>query len=95
MTLIQVNYASLDDGSMTLSELAGKLEQLLADLNSAMQPVLATWDGNAVQQYADRKAEWDGADNELSGLVGQFGKAVDEANQTHQTTEQRIVSYLS
>jgi early secretory antigenic target protein ESAT-6 len=95
MTLIQVNYASLDDGALTLNGLNSKLNQLITDLETAMKPVLASWDGEAMTTYTQRKAEWDTATNELTGLVAQFGKAVDEANQHHQATEKKIVSSLS
>jgi WXG100 family type VII secretion target len=95
MPLIQVNFPSLESAAADLNALFGRLTTQISDLEAAMRPVLASWDGAARDQYSVRHNEWTSATNELGDVISAFGKAVQESKQLHEATEAANVASLS
>ncbi|MFI5955621.1 WXG100 family type VII secretion target [Cryptosporangium sp. NPDC051539] len=66
---IAVNFASLTKAAEDIQSAIGKMNAELDGLEKGVQPLLATWDGDAKAAYMARKREWDSASQDLAQLL--------------------------
>lgn len=66
---IAVNFASLTKAAEDITSAVGKMTAELDGLERGVQPLLATWDGDAKGAYLVRKREWDTASADLTQLL--------------------------
>jgi 6 kDa early secretory antigenic target len=93
--LLRVNFGSLTQASGDIQKAVNQLESQLADLDSAAKPLVATWDGEAKEQYAERQLRWTRASNDLKSILSQIKVAVDQAAQDYQQTEKAAAARFS
>ncbi len=69
-----LNHAA-DQCGMGTKNLTGELD----DLKRNIQPMLASWDGDAQAAYHARQTEWETAANDLRDLLGKIERALRES----------------
>ena len=67
----------------TMKTVNGELEQLRQMLN----PMVATWTGEASTHYQAAKKQWDESAAHLNQILGQIGGALEQANTGYQQVE--------
>jgi WXG100 family type VII secretion target len=84
---IRYNFPQLlraaDDCSTAMKNMSGELDAL----EQGLQPLLATWDGDARLAYRRRQDEWNSAAQDLTVLLTRIEKALRESAQKMQMRE--------
>lgn len=89
MGTIKVQYAGLDAASADIGASAAALRGHVDRMETALQPLVATWTGEAAQFYQQRQREWDGAMAELGDVLARVGVAVRAARENYEDVERR------
>lgn len=84
---IHVNYSGVTDVSEALTAATAAIRELLNELESALAPLRATWDGNTRDQYDIKKAAWDGACDNMSVVLGGAVQTLDEMAHNYSHTD--------
>jgi early secretory antigenic target protein ESAT-6 len=87
MTEIHVSFEALESGAAGIRANYAKLTATLEELENALKPMLATWNGAAQEAYLTCKQQWDEASLALSQVLSNIGQAVGQANENYQTAE--------
>ena len=87
MSDLKVDFAALSVAAADIKTGAGKLEATLADMDAALQPLRASWTGEAAASYEASKARWTAALTDMKALLNEIGRAVESSGQDYQSTE--------
>ncbi|MDT0202158.1 WXG100 family type VII secretion target [Nocardioides sp. AE5] len=87
MSEIKVNFGSLEAGQAGILKAHASLVASLDDLESNLQPMLQTWDGEAREAYFQCKQQWDAAAAQMATTLQQIGQAVGTAQANYQGAE--------
>lgn len=89
MSEINVNFAELQQASDDLQQAAQKIQGELDDLESKIQRLVSTWEGEAVQSYQQAQSEWDAEAAKMQETAAKMGMAVGAANEAFQAGEKK------
>ncbi|MGI8762160.1 MAG: WXG100 family type VII secretion target [Jatrophihabitantaceae bacterium] len=84
---IHVQFESLQAGEQGIRNNYAKLTATLEQLNSDLQPMIASWSGAAQESYLTCKKQWDEASLALSNVLNNIGQAVGQAHQNYTSAE--------
>ena len=84
---IKVTFAALHDAQGDISASAQRIFGQLDELKASLAPMVATWEGEAYEAYAEKQRRWDTAAADLSTVLMQIGRVVGDANANYQQTE--------
>ncbi|MCU1433120.1 MAG: hypothetical protein JWP95_2225 [Actinotalea sp.] len=87
MSDLKVNFSALSTAAADIGTGANQLEQRLADMDKSLQPLRASWTGEASASYEASKAKWTAAITDMKALLADIGRAVDSSGQDYQATE--------
>lgn len=87
MSTIKVTFAELANAQTSLAGAAGRMNSQLDDLRAYLQPLVATWHGQAAENYAEHQRRWDAAAADLTAVLARIGAAVGAANDSYQQVE--------
>jgi len=73
---IVVNFVTLMKASDDIVRSVKTMDSQLDGLKRGIQPMIATWDGEAQQAYYARQQQWESAATDLKTLLGQIQAAV-------------------
>ena len=85
----QAEAASMVNGTITV------METQLADLNSQINNLMATWDSDAQEAYRGRQEQWNSASSRIKEALSAFVNGLNSAADTSQGTEQTNVGVVS
>jgi ESAT-6 family protein len=85
---IQVTFGSLESAAGSIGTQAGKVQSSLDDLKSFLQPLVASWTGQAAEQYQQHQRTWDQAAADMQQVLAAIGTAVQRAAEDYQAGEQ-------
>lgn len=86
---IRVQYAGMDAASADIGTSAATLRGHVEQMERSLQPLVATWTGEAALFYQERQREWDAAMVELNDILVRVGAAVRTARENYQEVEAR------
>ncbi|MDA3625063.1 WXG100 family type VII secretion target [Saccharopolyspora oryzae] len=89
MSEINVNFAELQQASDDLQAAAQKIQGELDDLESKIQKLISTWEGEAQQSYHAAQQEWDKEAANMQETAAKMGMAVGAANEAFQAGEKK------
>src|ERR1041385_5948589 len=95
MSEIRLDFGALSSGAQSIASTYASLQSLFDELQHAVNPVLANWDGAARGAYQGVQGSWNQLNQELGQALHQMGRGVDVANQNFQQAERRIASGFS
>jgi early secretory antigenic target protein ESAT-6 len=88
MSEIKVTFGALSAAQSDVSASAARIHTQLEDLSRYLAPMVATWEGQAAQEYRIRQRQWDTAASDLAAVLAQIGSALGTANENYQQVEQ-------
>lgn len=77
---IKVSFGDLEATATFIDQKSQEAFQLLADLKSLLQPLVATWTGAAAENYNHKQHLWDTASADLNTVLHQISGALHTAN---------------
>lgn len=87
MSEIKVTFSALDAAQGDVSTTASRIRAQLDDLRRYLAPMVATWQGQAAQDYQAKQRQWDTAAADLFAVLAQIGVALGAANDSYQQVE--------
>ena len=88
MSEIKVSFGALVGASTDTSATAGRIATKLEELRSSLAPMVATWEGQAAADYQAKQAKWDTAAAGINAVLMNVSKALADAAQRYEQTEQ-------
>jgi WXG100 family type VII secretion target len=85
--MLYVNFAALEQASADIQGAIAFMESELSTLEADAAPLVATWDGTARAAYDERQARWRGAAANLTAMLRDIRRALDESAADYATTE--------
>jgi WXG100 family type VII secretion target len=82
-----VNAQVLDEGASDTDTVAGQIEQQLGDLHGYLTPLVASWTGEASNDYQALQQKWNASADDLSAVLRQIAGALRTASQSYVTGE--------
>lgn len=86
-TGIKVTFGALGDAQTDIASTAGRINGRLDDLKRFLAPMVATWQGQAAEEYQAKQRQWDTAAADLTAVLQRIGVAVGAANDGYQQVE--------
>jgi len=80
MGTIRVSFGELEATADFIDAKAQQVNQLLADLQALLQPLVATWSGAAAENYSHKQHMWDTAAADINNVLAQISTALHTAN---------------
>jgi WXG100 family type VII secretion target len=87
--VLVVNFAALQKASADIQNALNTLQSQLAQLERDAAPLVAGWDGEARQAYDVRQARWQQAAADLSNILRDIKRALDDSAVDYLQTEKR------
>lgn len=87
--ILVVNFAALGNASDHVAGAVKMLNEQLSQLERDAAPLVSTWEGEARTAYDARQKQWQSAASELSAMLADIKKALDESAQDYRNTEDR------
>ena len=84
---IHVQFEALQAGQQGINKTYQSLVATLDQLESDLQPMINTWDGEAQQSYLQSKKQWDEAAAALSQVLSNISTAVGQAHDNYRSAE--------
>ncbi|MFY1635097.1 WXG100 family type VII secretion target [Solwaraspora sp. WMMB335] len=84
---IRYNFAALNGAADNCGTAAKNMMAELDGLKTGIQPLVATWEGDAQSAYLTRQAEWESAANDLKDLLTRIETALRESAARMQARE--------
>jgi early secretory antigenic target protein ESAT-6 len=84
---IVVTFGAVQAASADCGTVANQMNQQLDDLKSYLNPLVGSWTGQAAEQYRALEAQWERSASDLTAVLTQIQKALDNAYQNYAATE--------
>lgn len=89
---IKVTFAQVQATQDHAQSTVNAMNTALQDLKAYLAPMVATWQGQAAENYHAKQAQWDQAATDLNQVLAAIGRALGSANAGFQTTESQNAS---
>jgi early secretory antigenic target protein ESAT-6 len=89
MDKLVVNFAALHQAAGDIQNAINSMDSQLQEADSTAAPLVSTWDGEAKAAYQQRQQKWTQAANDLTTMLRDIKKAVEESAAHFQDTEHR------
>lgn len=80
MDAIKYQFGAIQAAAGDINATSGRINGLLDDLKSQLQPMVATWEGDSASAYAAAQAKWDNAAAELNIILSTISRTVQQGN---------------
>ena len=87
MSEIKVTFGVLDAARDDVAGTARRINTRLDDLKTLLAPLVATWEGQAAEEYRRTQRQWDTAAADLTAVLTQIGVALGTAGDGYRSTE--------
>lgn len=84
---IKVTFAGIQGAQENVVAAAGRMNSQLDDLKRYLQPMVATWEGQAAEEYAVLQRKWDSNAAEITAVLSQIGTALGSAHEGYSQVE--------
>jgi len=85
---IKVTFSALAEAQASVTTTAGRMTAQLDELERFLAPMVATWSGQAAEEYGVRQRQWAAAAADMTLVLSQIGRALDTANDSYYQVEQ-------
>ncbi len=80
MDAIKYQFGAIAAAAGDINATSGRINALLDDLKSQLQPMVATWEGDSSSAYQEAQAKWDCSAAELNTILSTISRTVSEGN---------------
>jgi len=84
-----VDFTAMATASADIGTAIRTLHEQLAELERGAAPLVASWAGDARSAYDDRQAQWRSAAAELTAMLTDIRRALDDSAADYAHTERR------
>ncbi len=84
-----INFGALQQAGADIQKALNTMDSQLRQLEQDAAPLVATWEGEAQQAYAQRQAKWQAASENLKAMLRDIKLAMDESSAEYLATERR------
>ncbi|HEY2096677.1 MAG TPA: WXG100 family type VII secretion target [Pseudonocardia sp.] len=92
MSEIKVTFGEMAAAQQNVAGTAQRMNAQLEDLRRSLAPMVATWTGQAAEDYQVKQRQWDTSAADLNQVLTQIGVALGRANEGYQQVEQSNAS---
>lgn len=85
--VVKVSFGELAAAQADIGSTVRAVNGQLDDLRAFLAPMVASWAGEAAQNYHHLQRQWDTAAAELNQVLAQVANAVGTANEQYQQAE--------
>ncbi|MDN5919499.1 MAG: WXG100 family type VII secretion target [Pseudonocardia sp.] len=85
---IKVTFSALSTAQTDVAATAGRIRTQLEDLKKFLAPMVATWSGQAAEDYRVTQRKWDTSADDLAQVLARIGTALGAAHDNYRQTEQ-------
>ena len=86
---MHVNHARLEQGAVDLHQTVKGIGDRLDRLETALRPLEQDWQGSAKLAYAQAKAKWDAAMQDMRTLLEETSRQVHDSNHEYRSADLR------
>lgn len=87
--VLLVNFGALQQAGADIQKAVNALQSQLDQLEKDAGPLVASWEGEAQQAYAERQATWRAASQDLQNILQNIKGAVDQSADDYLRTEKQ------
>ncbi|RZS90372.1 WXG100 family type VII secretion target [Motilibacter rhizosphaerae] len=87
MSEILVTFSAISQAQGDIATTSQNINSELADLKAYLAPLVATWSGQAAENYQAKQKQWDEAAAEINQILDAIGRAVGNAHDDFQAAE--------
>ncbi|QGU06472.1 6 kDa early secretory antigenic target [Corynebacterium occultum] len=80
MSQIKYQFGAIETAAADINSTSGRINQLLEDLKTLIQPMVAAWEGDSAIAYNEAQAKWDNAAAELNTILATISRTVSQGN---------------
>ncbi len=92
---MKVDFGALAQASDDLRKTADNIDNELNQLESALKPLIASWEGSAQEAYGAAQMEWDKAAANMKEIAAKMGLAVKTAGEQYEQGEKKNAQSFS
>lgn len=92
MAEIMVTFGEIAAAQHNVASTSQRMTAQLEDLKRFLAPMVASWTGQAAEDYQVRQRQWDTAAADLTAVLSQIGVALGHANEGYQQVERANAS---
>ena len=92
MAEILVTFGEIAAAQQNVTSTAQRMNAQLDDLKRYLAPLVATWTGQAAEDYQVKQRQWDTAAAGLNAVLARIGVALGQANEGYQQVERANAS---
>jgi WXG100 family type VII secretion target len=84
---VVVNAQVLDEGASDTDAIAGQISQQLSDLKGFLAPLVASWTGQAADDYKSLQNQWNTSADDLNTVLRQVASTLRTSAETYRSGE--------
>jgi early secretory antigenic target protein ESAT-6 len=85
--MLLVNFGALQQAAADINKAINTMQSQLDQLEGDAKPLVATWNGDAQDAYAQRQAKWRAASQDLHNILQSIKGAVEQSTEDYVNTE--------
>lgn len=85
---IKVTFGAIDTAASDTDTIAINLNHQLDDLKNYINPLVASWTGQAAENYQTLQKQWDTSADQLNQVLHQIAAILRAVNQNYSSAEQ-------
>ncbi|MDU0478732.1 WXG100 family type VII secretion target [Staphylococcus chromogenes] len=78
--MIKYSFGEIESAAADINATSGRINSLLDELKSQLQPMVATWEGTSSSAYQEAQAKWDRSAAELNTILATIASTVRQGN---------------
>jgi WXG100 family type VII secretion target len=87
---IFVNYGGVQDVEDVLRDCDQAVGQILDQVNTAIQPMMSSWQGSSQEAYGQVQTKWNSDLSDMQNVLSQYAPTLDEMKINYGTTDNNL-----
>jgi len=84
---ILVTFGAVNEAAMDTDGVASQISAQLSDLKAYLEPLVASWSGDASSEFQALRAKWDASAEDLNQVLRQISQSLRTAGDNYLNTE--------
>jgi WXG100 family type VII secretion target len=87
---IFVNYSGVNDVEDALRNCDQAVGQILDQVNTAIQPMMSSWQGSSQEAYGQVQTKWNSDLTDMQNVLGQYAPTLEEMKLNYGNTDNSL-----
>jgi ESAT-6 family protein len=87
---IYVNYGQVNDVEDVLNDCTNAVGRILDEINTAVQPLVASWAGSSQDAYQQIQQKWNADTQDMQSLLQRYAPTLDEMKVNYGNTDNNL-----